>query len=170
MPYSTACGTPLSNFEAGLNYKVRFASTFSWSLSANLTYPDLAARCQDVSDPAVVVTFPLVSDPSTALLAWTTTPWTLPSNLALCVNATFTYVKIVDKTRENKVFILLEKRLAQLFPEVAKADCTDERKAELYEVKERLTGAQVRVQTCAICNISIIAYHTYPHCADSSWG
>jgi len=44
MPYSTACGTPLSNFEAGLNYKVRFASTFSLSLSATLAYPDLAAR------------------------------------------------------------------------------------------------------------------------------
>jgi isoleucyl-tRNA synthetase len=115
MPYSTACGTPLSNFEAGLNYK-------------------------DVNDPAVVVNFPLISDPNVSLLAWTTTPWTLPSNLALCVNSTFTYVKIVDKTRQNKVFILLEKRLAQLFPEVSKADCTDERKAELYEVVERMTG------------------------------
>lgn len=115
MPYSTACGTPLSNFEAGLNYK-------------------------DVSDPAVVVTFPLVTDPTVCLLAWTTTPWTLPSNLALCVGATFTYVKIIDKSRDNKCFILLEKRLAQLFPEVSKADCTDERRAELYEVVERMTG------------------------------
>ena len=43
MPYSTTCGTALSNFEAGLNYK-------------------------DVSDPAVVVTFPLVTDPSVCLL------------------------------------------------------------------------------------------------------
>jgi isoleucyl-tRNA synthetase len=59
MPYSTACGTPLSNFEAGENYK-------------------------DVNDPAVVVNFPLESDPSVSLVAWTTTPWTLPTNLALC--------------------------------------------------------------------------------------
>ena len=36
---------------------------------------------KDVSDPACVVSFPLVTDPSVALLAWTTTPWTLPSNL-----------------------------------------------------------------------------------------
>eukprot|EP00951_Prasinocladus_malaysianus_P004353 scaffold30559_cov23-Prasinocladus_malaysianus.AAC.1 len=69
MPYSTACTTPLSNFEAGQNYK-------------------------DVSDPAVMVTFPLHDDPDGAhLIAWTTTPWTLPSNLALCVNADFDYVK-----------------------------------------------------------------------------
>eukprot|EP01038_Epipyxis_sp_PR26KG_P005823 gene5823-8029_t len=115
MPYSTFCGTPLSNFEAGLNYK-------------------------DVNDPAAVVSFPLISDPEVSLLAWTTTPWTLPSNLALCVNPVFTYIKIVDKTRNNKVFILLEKRLSQLFPEVSKADCTDERKAELYDVVERILG------------------------------
>src|SRR5690349_10177126 len=63
MPYSTGCTTPISNFEAGLNYK-------------------------DVSDPAIVVTFPLLGDNGpvkTSLLAWTTTPWTLPSNLALAV-------------------------------------------------------------------------------------
>ena len=52
MPFSTALNTPLSNFEAAQNYK-------------------------DVQDPAVVVTFPLLNDPDTCLLAWTTTPWTL---------------------------------------------------------------------------------------------
>ena len=72
MPYSMACSTPVSNFEKDLNY-------------------------QDVSDPAVVVTFPLTDDPATSFVAWTTTPWTLPSNLALCVNPDFEYVKI----REN---------------------------------------------------------------------
>lgn len=118
MPYSTFCGTPLSNFEAGLNYK-------------------------DVKDPAVVVNFPLVNDPNVSLLAWTTTPWTLPSNLALCVNPEFDYVKIKDKTREDKVFILLEKRLSQILPEVGKADCTEERKAELYEVLERFKGSHL---------------------------
>ena len=118
MPYSTFCGTPLSNFEAGLNYK-------------------------DVNDPAAVVSFPLLHDPSVSLLAWTTTPWTLPSNLALCVNPAFEYVKIIDKTRDNRVFILLEKRLNQLFPEVGKVDCTVERKAELYEIVDRYVGEQL---------------------------
>lgn len=118
MPYSMTCGTPLSNFEAGLNYK-------------------------DVTDPAVVVAFPLVTDPSVSLIAWTTTPWTLPSNLALCVNPVFDYIKIKDKSRSDKVFILMEKRLSQLFPEVAKPDCTDERRAELYEVIERMKGSEL---------------------------
>ncbi|OIR56489.1 MAG: isoleucyl-tRNA synthetase, partial [Amphiamblys sp. WSBS2006] len=67
MPYSTACATPLSNFEVAMNYK-------------------------EALDYSIVVKFPLADDPATFLLAWTTTPWTLPSNLALCVNPEMTYV------------------------------------------------------------------------------
>uniref|UniRef100_A0A671KBT9 isoleucine--tRNA ligase n=1 Tax=Sinocyclocheilus anshuiensis TaxID=1608454 RepID=A0A671KBT9_9TELE len=69
MPFSTACNTPLSNFEAHQNYK-------------------------DVQDPSVIVTFPLLEDETVSFLAWTTTPWTLPSNLALCVSPDFIYVKV----------------------------------------------------------------------------
>ncbi|KAI8923381.1 tRNA synthetases class I-domain-containing protein [Entophlyctis helioformis] len=98
LPYSMAIATPLSNFEANLNYK-------------------------DVNDPAVVVTFPLESDPSVAFLAWTTTPWTLPSNLALCVHPDFEYVKIKDGETEA-VWILLEKRLDILYKDPKKAKFT----------------------------------------------
>ncbi|CAM6124618.1 unnamed protein product [Calypogeia fissa] len=98
MPYSTGCNTPLSNFEAGLNFK-------------------------DVSDPAVVVAFPVEGDEDGAsLVAWTTTPWTLPSNLALCVNGEFTYVKVKSKAT-GAVYILAESRLSQLpSPKKAKTE------------------------------------------------
>lgn len=49
---------------------------------------------QDVQDPSVIVNFPLVESEEVALIAWTTTPWTLPSNLALCVNPEMLYVKV----------------------------------------------------------------------------
>jgi len=90
MPFSTACGTPLSNFEAGLNYK-------------------------DVSDPAVVVSFPVIGMDGVNFVAWTTTPWTLPSNIALCVHPTMEYVQILDK-KADKRYILAKSRLGQLFP------------------------------------------------------
>ncbi len=67
MPYSNGCMTVLSNFEAQQNY-------------------------QDVSDPSVIVTFPIVGKDGVSFLAWTTTPWTLPANLALSVNPKYTYV------------------------------------------------------------------------------
>jgi isoleucyl-tRNA synthetase len=68
-------GTALSAAEVGLGYKT-------------------------VDDPAVTVRFPLVDDPKTSLLAWTTTPWTLPSNTAIAVNADidYAYVKRGDET------------------------------------------------------------------------
>lgn len=88
MPFSTACNTVLSNFEAGSNYK-------------------------DVNDPALIITFPLEEDPETSFIAWTTTPWTLPSNLALAINAKFTYVKVLDEDKK-KVYILAESRLKDI--------------------------------------------------------
>lgn len=65
MPYSLSCGTPLSNFEATSNYK-------------------------DIPDTAITVKF---NTNEGFLLVWTTTPWTLPANTALCINNNITYVK-----------------------------------------------------------------------------
>ena len=47
-----------------------------------------------IGDLAVIVNFPLEDDPNTLMVAWTTTPWTLPSNLALCVHPDLVYVKV----------------------------------------------------------------------------
>jgi isoleucyl-tRNA synthetase len=118
MPYSTACTTPLSNFEAGLNYK-------------------------DVRDPAVVVSFPLEADANVSFVAWTTTPWTLPSNLALCVHPELEYVKILDK-KAGKTFILAKSRLPQLFPIMNnKKKWKPEMAKDLYDVLETYAGKQL---------------------------
>ena len=85
VPFSTALGTVLSNFEAGSNY-------------------------QDTQDPAVTVLFK-VNDDDTYLAAWTTTPWTLPSNLGLCVGPDIDYVKVFDESIGAHV-ILAEARLS----------------------------------------------------------
>ncbi len=89
MPFSAQLGTPLSNFEANLNYK-------------------------DVDDPSLTVTFPLEGDPRTLLLAWTTTPWTLPSNLALMVGGDIDYVKIKE-LKSGNYYILAKARLGHYF-------------------------------------------------------
>ena len=106
VPYSAAIGTPLSNFEANQNYK-------------------------DVQDPAVTVAFPLVDDPETQFLAWTTTPWTLISNLALTVGPDITYVKVLDRP-SGKQYILAEERLGAYY-----------KKDSDYEVLDRIQGADM---------------------------
>ncbi len=75
VPYSVGLSTPLSNFEANLNYK-------------------------EVQDPSLMVSFPLKDQPDCALVAWTTTPWTLPSNMALAVGPEIAYV--VVRVKESK--------------------------------------------------------------------
>lgn len=89
MPYSAKLGTPLSNFEAGENYK-------------------------EVDDPAITVAFWLTNEPDTALLAWTTTPWTLPSNLAIMVGPDIEYVKVLD-VKSQKKYILAKSRLSSYY-------------------------------------------------------
>lgn len=89
MPFSAKLGTPLSNFEANLNYK-------------------------DVDDPSLVVKFQLIDEENTYLLAWTTTPWTLISNLALAAHPDEDYVKIEDVDSGDK-YILAEARLPHYF-------------------------------------------------------
>lgn len=82
VPYSPALQTALSNFEAGQNY-------------------------QDIQDPAVTVLFKSRDEENTYFAAWTTTPWTLPSNLTLCTNAEIDYVKVKDL--EKNIFIYMAK-------------------------------------------------------------
>lgn len=59
------------------------------------------------------ITFPWVEDNDTKFVAWTTTPWTLPSNLALVVHPDFDYVKVFDKSH-NTHFVIAECRLTEL--------------------------------------------------------
>lgn len=90
----------------------------------------------------MTVAFPLVDEPETSLLAWTTTPWTLPSNLALCVNPTFTYVKILDIERQQN-FILLEELIGTLYKELAGGKKQDPKKPK-YKVVKKILGADMK--------------------------
>lgn len=79
VPYSVGLSTVLSNFEANLNYK-------------------------QVQDPAITVSFSVLGKENLSLLAWTTTPWTLPSNLALAVHNDADYVRVHEKNpAEGKI-------------------------------------------------------------------
>ena len=83
MPVSTALETPLSNFEATSNY-------------------------MDVQDPAITVLLKL-SDEDAWLSVWTTTPWTLPSNLAVCVGPNIDYVRVRDPVADKNIYFAAER-------------------------------------------------------------
>ena len=83
VPVSTALGTPLANFEATSNY-------------------------QDVQDPAITVLLKLVEE-DTHLAIWTTTPWTVPSNLAVCVGDDIEYSLVVDEESGKQIYLATER-------------------------------------------------------------
>lgn len=120
MPFSAQLGTPLSNFEANLNYR-------------------------EVDDPAITVAFQMVDDPDTYFLAWTTTPWTLISNLALTVGEDLDYVKINERA-SNKKYILGKARLSHYFKD-----------ENSYEILSNLKGRDL---------VSKTYYPLFPYFAD----
>ncbi len=102
VPYCPRCGTPLSSHEVAQGY-------------------------QDVKDPSVYVRFRLPDETDTSFLVWTTTPWTLISNVALAVGPDIDYVKI---RWENEFLILAEARLPALFKDG-------------YEIVSRMKGSDL---------------------------
>jgi isoleucyl-tRNA synthetase len=92
VPYCPRCGTPLSDHEVAQGYA-------------------------DAEDPSIFVRFPLMDEPGTSLLVWTTTPWTLPGNVAVAAHPEEDYVKIERDTGENgtEKLILGKKLLEKIF-------------------------------------------------------
>lgn len=84
VPYCPRCGTPLSSHEVAQGYK-------------------------DVKEKSVIAKFKVKGEENTYFLAWTTTPWTLPSNVALCVNAKENYVKV----KANEEYYILAQALVE---------------------------------------------------------
>ncbi len=92
VPYCPRCGTPLSDHEVAQGYR-------------------------DADDPSVYVRMRLLDEPDTAFLVWTTTPWTLPANVAIAAGAKVNYVKIERTMHDDHTekLILAEALLEKVF-------------------------------------------------------
>ncbi|MCR4744324.1 MAG: isoleucine--tRNA ligase [Lachnospiraceae bacterium] len=108
VPYCPRCGTPLSSHEVAQGYK-------------------------NVKERSAIARFK-VKDRDEYILAWTTTPWTLPSNVALCVNPEETYVKV--HTADDYTYILAEALLEKVLG-------GEENPCSPYEVLEKCKGTDL---------------------------
>ena len=88
VPYCPRCGTPLSDHEVALGYA-------------------------QTTDPSVFVRMPLAEEDNTSLLVWTTTPWTLPGNVAVAVHPDLDYVKISISNGDAEEYIILAESLLE---------------------------------------------------------
>ena len=110
VPYCPRCGTPLSSHEVAQGYKT-------------------------VKERSAVVRFKVIGEDA-YFLAWTTTPWTLPSNVALCVNPDETYVKV--KAADGYTYYMAEALLDKVLGKLAK-----EEGEKAYEVLETYKGTDL---------------------------
>ena len=123
VPYCPRCGTPLSSQEVAQGYKL-------------------------VKERSAVVRFK-VKDEDAYFLAWTTTPWTLPSNVALCVNPDETYCKV--KAADGYTYYMAQALLDDVLGKLA----DEENGVKAYEVLETFAGKELEhkeyepLYTCA---------------------
>ena len=111
VPYCPRCGTPLSSHEVAQGYK-------------------------DVKERSAIARFK-VKDEDAYILAWTTTPWTLPSNVALCVNPDETYVKV--KAGDGYTYYMAEALLDSVLGKLA----DEENGVKAYEILETYKGSDL---------------------------
>ena len=109
VPYCPRCGTPLSSHEVAQGYK-------------------------NVKERSAVVRFKVVGEDA-YFLAWTTTPWTLPSNVALCVNPDETYCKV--KAADGYTYYMAKALLDKVLGKLATED------APAYEIVEEYKGSEL---------------------------
>jgi isoleucyl-tRNA synthetase len=108
-------------WDAGRIYRAHRIVPYSYKLSTPLSNLEASANYQDVQDPAITVRFRLTNaeklfgpGPQTYALAWTTTPWTLPGNLALCVGPQIEY-RLVEDVASGVRYVAAAERLAALY-------------------------------------------------------
>jgi isoleucyl-tRNA synthetase len=114
-------------YNRGLLYKGYKIAWYSPGTGTVLSSHEVSLGYQEITDPSVYVRFRLCDEPATSFLAWTTTPWTLLSNVALAVGPDIQYVRVaLTEGDVTEYLILAEARL-----EVLRRD---------YSIIERLSG------------------------------
>ncbi len=111
LPYSPLLASPLSNMEVSLG------------------------GYRDVTDPAITVRFKADGEENTYFLAWTTTPWTLPSNLALAVGPDIDYLKVRDE-ESGDCYYLAEKLIGKYYKD-----------GKGYQIVSRMKGSELKGRT-----------------------
>jgi isoleucyl-tRNA synthetase len=118
-------------YEKGLVYKGYKIQWYSPGSGTVLSSHEVSLGYQETQDPSITVKFPLDADESVSFLAWTTTPWTVVSNMALAVNPDLDYVKIRITEGEQAGLYILAK------------GCLEDAIKHEYEIVEEYKGSDL---------------------------
>ncbi|MDI9645354.1 MAG: isoleucine--tRNA ligase [Archaeoglobales archaeon] len=85
----------------------------NWCPRCETALADAEVEYAEKEDPSIYVKFPIKNEPNTYIVIWTTTPWTLPANIAVAVNPAFEYAKFRAIKNSKEEFLILAKDLAE---------------------------------------------------------
>lgn len=118
-------------YDKGLVYKGYKIQWYSPGSETVLSSHEVSLGYEETQDPSIYVKFPLEADENVYFLAWTTTPWTIISNMALAVNPNLEYVKIrVTEDDQTEYYILAK-------------DCLDDAIKHDYEIVDTYKGSEL---------------------------
>ncbi|MEX0568850.1 MAG: isoleucine--tRNA ligase, partial [Candidatus Njordarchaeota archaeon] len=120
-------------WEKGLLYKD--TRVVHWCRRCETALAEHEIEYKEIEDPSIYVKFKIIGKENTYLLIWTTTPWTLPANLAALAHPDYEYVKIkVEIDGREEYYWLLKDRLREVMSEIG---------ISKYEIVERVKGSEL---------------------------
>ena len=114
---------------------IRAEKSLQWCTRCETALAEAEVEYSDETDPSIYVKFPLTRDTGESMLAWTTTPWTLPANMAIAVHPAFTYAKVrVEREGTVEHLWMVAENVASVM---------NEAKVDRYEIVERMSGSRM---------------------------
>ncbi len=127
----------------------------NWCPRCETAIADSEVEYADETDPSVYIKFPLRNEENTYIVIWTTTPWTIPANIAVAVHPSFEYVR-VRAMKDGKEEILI--MAAQLMQNVLKQGRYKE-----YQVLETMLGEDMHIEYRAPLGEKVPKQKVFPH-------
>ncbi|NJD52148.1 MAG: isoleucine--tRNA ligase [Candidatus Methanoperedens sp.] len=127
----------------------------NWCPRCETAIADSEVEYSDVSDPSVYIKFPVASEENTFIVIWTTTPWTIPANIAVAVHPSFEYVKVRATRNEKEEILIMAKELLK--------NVLKQGRYQKSEVLETILGEDLKIEYKAPLGHKVPKQNTFPH-------
>ncbi|MFZ3167294.1 MAG: isoleucine--tRNA ligase [Candidatus Methanoperedens sp.] len=127
----------------------------NWCPRCETAIADSEVEYSDVSDPSVYIKFPVANEENTFIVIWTTTPWTIPANIAVAVHPSFEYVKVRAVKNEKEEILIMAKELLK--------NVLKQGRYQKSEVLETILGEDLKIEYKAPLGHKVPKQNTFPH-------
>jgi isoleucyl-tRNA synthetase len=127
----------------------------NWCPRCETAIADSEVEYSDVSDPSVYIKFPVADEENTFIVIWTTTPWTIPANIAVAVHPSFEYVRVrVSKNDKEEILIMAKELLKNVLKQG---------RYKKSEILETILGEDLKIEYKAPLGHKVPKQNTFPH-------